>query len=169
MVQQLTTKQKVKRLIDIFNKTEEIIMVVMLSIMVILVFLQVIMRYVFNNSLTWTEELARYMFIWVSWLGISIGAQRNEHITIDVVVDRFKGKARIAILTFADLCTLAILFALAYFGVILTGQIFGFGTVSTVLKIPMWIIYVCLPVSCALMMVRVAAKMIYRIMGKEEQ
>lgn len=169
MTQQPTTKQNLKRLIHIFNKTEEIIMVVMLVIMVILVFLQVIMRYVFNNSLTWTEELARYMFIWVSWLGISIGTQRNEHITIDVVVDRFKGKGYIAIMTIADLCTIAILFALAYFGVVLTMQIFDFHTVSTVLKIPMWIIYVCLPISCTLMMIRVIVKMIERIRGKEEQ
>ena len=62
---------------------EEVIVIILLGTMTFLVGLQVIMRYVMQDSLSWSEELARYVFIWMVNIGISYGVKKNRHISID--------------------------------------------------------------------------------------
>lgn len=75
-----------KKLISIYNKLEEYFLVYTMILMVIIVFVQVIFRYILNNSLSWSEELVRYIFIWQVWLGASLGMRINEHIRVDMFV-----------------------------------------------------------------------------------
>ncbi len=70
------------------NVTEEIVLIIMFAVMVAVIFSQVIMRKVFNNSLPWSEELGKFLFVWLSWLGISIGHRRKEHIKITLLVEK---------------------------------------------------------------------------------
>jgi len=67
--------------INIFTATS-------LAVMAILVFLNVIMRYVFNSGLTWSEEIARFLFIWLTFLGAVAGLQENQHLGVDSLVKR---------------------------------------------------------------------------------
>ena len=73
-----------KKLIRYYNRLEENVLILSLVFTVALIFLQVIMRKVFQNSITWSEELARYIFIWQIWLGTSIGFRDGKHISISV-------------------------------------------------------------------------------------
>ena len=70
------------------DQLENICLVAMFAIMVAAIFLQIIMRFVFNNSLVWSEELGKFIFVWISWLGISIGERKNEHIKITLITDK---------------------------------------------------------------------------------
>ena len=81
------------KIVSAFDRLEEIILVTMFSGMVLVIFYQVVMRYVFNNSSSWSEELGKFLFVWISWLGISIGARRREHIKISLLVDMMAFKA----------------------------------------------------------------------------
>ena len=81
----------IKKFIDNF---EEYFCVWSLAIMTVLVFIQVIMRYVFQNSLSWSEELARYIFLWLSWIGASYAVKERSHFRVEMFADLFKGKAR---------------------------------------------------------------------------
>ena len=78
-------KSILSRIGNIYNNLEEYLLVVSLVINVLLVFLQVIMRTVFKNSLTWSEELSRYIFIWQIWLGARIALKYNEHIRVTLI------------------------------------------------------------------------------------
>ena len=80
------------KLIKKMNYAEEIILVTMFALMVVVIFVQVIMRYVFHSSLTWSEELGKFLFVWISWLGISIGEKRGEHIKITMLTDKLNVK-----------------------------------------------------------------------------
>lgn len=159
----ITKRQKI---FNVLNRTEEIVLVTLLATTVILIFTQVIMRYVFNSSLSWTEELARYMFIWESWLGISLGARMGKHIRIEILINKLKGNAFIVVMTIADILTLVILGFLIYYGVELTDKVFGLMNKSSALRIPMGFVYLALPVSCTLMVVRTVTDLIVRIKGK---
>src|SRR6266566_2085230 len=55
---------------------------------VLISFVAVVCRYVFNNSLTWSEELTRYMFIWVVFLGAAVSVRQRANIAIDLFAGR---------------------------------------------------------------------------------
>lgn len=59
----------------------------LLGVMVTVIFLQVIYRYVFKAPLAWSEELARFLFIWVSFIGGALAAMRGGHISVTIFVD----------------------------------------------------------------------------------
>ena len=145
----------VKKLGSVYNNAEEILLVGCLIVMVVVIFLQVVMRHVFNDSLSWSEELARILFIWMSWIGISFGQKRGEHIKITLVINAVKGRVKDIVLMLADLCTLAILGVLVVKGFEITQKIYLMGSITPALFVPKWIMYASVPVSCTLMAVRI--------------
>ena len=106
-----------KKLIKALNKTEEVVLVAMFALMVAIIFIQVIMRYVFQNSLYWSEELGKFLFIWISWLGISIGEKRGEHIKITLIVDKFSNKAQYIANIISEIIVIAICAVTVYYGI----------------------------------------------------
>ncbi|MDV7105141.1 TRAP transporter small permease [Vibrio sp. TH_r3] len=56
------------------------------------IFLQVIMRYIFSNSLSWSEEFVRWCFIWFIWVGVSYGFKTRKHISVTAMVNLFPKK-----------------------------------------------------------------------------
>jgi TRAP-type C4-dicarboxylate transport system permease small subunit len=157
----------VKKVVNIYDHIEEILLVVCLLVMVVVIFLQVVMRYGFNSSLSWSEELARILFIWASWIGISFGQKKGEHIKITLVIDNLRGKARTIVLLLADLFTLAILAVLLFKGVEITQKIFNMASTTPALFIPKWILYASVPISCTLMSIRVLKSMWDKIFIKK--
>lgn len=101
------------------DKAEDICLVAMFALMVAAIFLQIIMRSVFNNSLSWSEELGKFIFVWISWLGISIGERRNEHIRITLLVDRLSVKWQKIFEIIANVLLFAILAITLYYAVTL--------------------------------------------------
>ena len=67
---------------------------------------QVVFRYVFNSPLTWSEELARYLFIWCAFLGWIIASRRNSHLAMTFVVERFPRGGRVATAALIQVATL---------------------------------------------------------------
>lgn len=65
---------------------EEILVIILLAGMSIIIGIQVFMRYVLKSSLSWSEELARYMFIWMIYIGISYGVKKDKHVKIEAVL-----------------------------------------------------------------------------------
>lgn len=108
---------KEKKIIWFLDKTEEIILVGMFALMVFVIFIQVIMRYIFNNSLSWSEELGKFLFVWISWIGISIGAKRKEHIKISMFVDKCSSKVQIICDILSEIIVFGICAVTAYYGI----------------------------------------------------
>src|SRR5438067_7364324 len=75
-----------------------------------IVFLQFFTRYVLNDSLSWTEEIARYGLMWVVFIGGIMVTRRNTHIAVELLSNVMKpGLARSALLAFIDLIKLGFL------------------------------------------------------------
>lgn len=72
--------------IDFFYKMLGAILVFLLAGMAIMVFVNVILRYAANSGLTVSEELARYFFVWVSFLGAVLTFRENSHLGIETLV-----------------------------------------------------------------------------------
>lgn len=139
-----------RKLLRLYTKFEERLLVASLVFTVILIFVQVIMRYVFNNSLSWSEELARYIFIWQIWLGTGVGIRMKEQIRVEILVKKLSpAKAK-----WLNAIALTILLAFCVFLVIngyqLVMKIAGRNALSTALKIPLSYVYLSLPFSSAI-------------------
>ncbi|WNS79578.1 TRAP transporter small permease [Domibacillus sp. DTU_2020_1001157_1_SI_ALB_TIR_016] len=92
------------------ENTLNIVMALALAIMVVLVFGNVVLRYLFNSGITWSEEMSRYLFIWLTFLG-AIGAFKNkEHLGVDMLIKRLPNKMKRVVLVISDLLILAVLY-----------------------------------------------------------
>jgi TRAP-type C4-dicarboxylate transport system permease small subunit len=75
-------------------KIIEIILVLQLSLLCVIVLLQVIFRYILNFPLAWTDEAARFLFIWVIILAGTIAIKKKEHFSVNIVVKKFSKKVQ---------------------------------------------------------------------------
>jgi len=90
--------------------------IISITIMLFIIFLQVIFRYVLHNSLTFSEELARYLFVWTVFLCSAVVARDNGHIIVGVLTERLKGKKAKYIKITAYVSTMIFVLILFYQG-----------------------------------------------------
>lgn len=145
------------------NNFEKVITIFLMCVMTIILFIQVVMRRVFNNSLTWSEELARYLFIWLIYIAISTGAKQMAHLKVEAFLNLFPKKLRPYIVIFAELLFLAFAVVIAYYSTILVMKQISIGQVSPAIGIPMWIVYLAPVVGFILTAIRQIQVIIFRI------
>lgn len=69
---------------------------ILTGLMVLFVFLNVVLRTFFNSGLTWSEELARYLFVYVTYIGAISAMRANGHLGVDTLISRVKPKVQMA-------------------------------------------------------------------------
>lgn len=142
---------------------EESIVVIMLAGMTFLVGLQVVMRYVMQDSLSWSEEMARYLFIWLVNIGISYGVKKNRHISIDVL-NTFLSRKKAAILSItADFVFFIFSVMIVYNGYDVAQRIMRTGQASPAIELPMTFVYSALPAGFLLVCIRLLQSIIGKI------
>ena len=141
-----------------FDNAEEYLLVGSLAFNVVLVFFQVVMRYVFQNSLSWSEELARYIFHWQTWLGASYAVKEHRHLRVEMLADRFKGRARLVFELFVLVVWFGFSGFLAYQGYQMTSFLVQSGQTSAAMQIPISWAYASVPVGCGLMALRLVGE-----------
>ncbi|MPM67380.1 Sialic acid TRAP transporter permease protein SiaT [bioreactor metagenome] len=91
---------------QILNKAEKYIGGVLFFIIVILGFLQVLFRYVFQSPLAWTEEYTLFLFVWFVYLGSSACTQEKRHVCVEMFVERLPKKLLLLVNLFVSVCWL---------------------------------------------------------------
>jgi len=116
---------------------------------VLLAFVNVVARYVFESSISWAGELTIYLFLWSTFFGATYCFKKDAHIAVDV----FLMKAPLRLRKFLTLLTLLIsavyVGAIAYYGYQYVLLYIDLGEMSVDLDIPLWIPYVAVPISFA--------------------
>jgi TRAP-type C4-dicarboxylate transport system permease small subunit len=128
--------------------------------------LQVTFRYVLAAPLTWTEELARYLYIWACWLGAPVALRRGNHIVITVVSERLPPRLGRIVGLGTHAMALFFLMQLAIQGTIL--MVRSHTVEAITLPIPWSMIYVAAPVSAVLMLLE-TIQAAWRILGHRTQ
>jgi TRAP-type C4-dicarboxylate transport system permease small subunit len=126
------------------------------------------MRYVFNSSLSWSEELARFIFIWQIWMGASIGLKDKKHIKVELLLSLFKEKGRRRIEIFGNIMFLAFCIFIVINGTNLTLDLIRKNSLSAAMRIPLYLVYLSLPFSGFIMSFRILGKL-YEIGNKIEK
>ena len=125
------------------------IVIVLMLFMTVIVSLQIVFRYVFNIPLGWSEEVARFSFVWVSFFGASALMRVREHINVTVFVERFPPRLRSGAVFVANLCGLLCVYFFLIGGIALTTN--EWRQLAPAMQIPMGWVYLVIPVSAALM------------------
>jgi len=146
--------EAMKKIIRIFDKIEEWILVLLMAGVSIVVFVQVVSRTA-GNSLSWSEELARYLTIWITFIGASYGFRFGTHIGVEAFKHWLPFRAERAVdlissLIVAFLCVLMMKFSID----IIVKVHLKFHQVSPAMRMPIWIAYLALPVGYLFMFFR---------------
>lgn len=156
-----------QKLLD--EKLEEGFLVLTMVAMVLLIFVQVISRYLFEASLSWSEELARYVHIWQIWIGASFAVRKREHIKVEAFKNLFNetGKKVIELISIILWFALAVFLAIA--GTDLVTTIFTRGQSSPAMQMPMWAIYSAIPLGGLLMSIRLIQQVYFLFKPEKQQ
>ena len=134
----------------IWDNLEEFMIIPLIFAMSFIIFIQVIMRYVFANSLTWSEELARYLFVWLVYFSVSFTARRQKHIRIDAAINLYPKKMRPYIEILSEIIVLAFSIFIAVTGVTVYHKITWSGQMSPAIGLPMQFVYAAPMIGMAL-------------------
>ena len=128
-----------------FNKFEEILVVPMLAVMSVTIILQVIFRYVVKGSLPWSEELARYLMVWVTFMGASIGVKRGAHVGVEALVSILPKKTQALFKYLVIVISIVFCCLVFYQSLIIVKTQFTNNQISPAMRIPMWWVYGAIP------------------------
>lgn len=137
-----------RRLVDLIEAWA----VLLLVLMVALVSLGVFFRYVLNASLSWYDEFASFLLVWLTFYGAVVASYRRRHIGFEVVVDRLMPNTRRIVELIAESCVLGFQAVLFYHGWLIMQKMGDETTVSLVWVKMRWI-YSVLPITGGLMLV----------------
>lgn len=95
--------------ISILNKLFNAVITLTLSILVLLVFLNVVLRYVFNSGITWSVELSGFLFVWLIFMGAVIALKEHGHLGVDLFVGKLPLKAQKGMFVLTNIVMIAVL------------------------------------------------------------
>lgn len=141
-----------EKLLKLVNQTLVIFLVSLSAVLVICVVWQVISRYILSSASIVTDELARFLFMWVGLIGAAYATGLKRHLAIDLLLMKSKGSNKTLLEIFISCVMLFFAgFILVYGGANLAWDTHISGQISPSLGIDMGLVYLCLPVSGAIM------------------
>jgi len=134
----------VTRLVDGIVRMLVVVCIVLMAAFVVVVLTAVFFRYVLNDSLTWGEQVARYLFVWMIMLGMPILYHEKANVSFDMLLTKLPTKSQKAVGVVLDMLVIV-------FGVFMSVQAFAYiekvgGNVLEGLGIPQWMVIVAQPI-----------------------
>lgn len=146
---------------------EEIIMGIFLIGMSLILLLQILMRMT-GNSLTWAEEVARYMYVWSVFLSVACTLRGGNALKVDLIQQMLPAGIRKVLVIVLDVINVALFAYLTYHAFFLVQSVQMSNQKSPALEIPMYLVYWIIPVGFALACLRGAQRLYFDITGKKD-
>lgn len=146
-----------KRIFFFLNRMEEILLVSLLSLMILLGFLQILFRNVISVGLIWIDPLLRHLVLWVALLGASVATREDRHITIDLLSKHLNRKTLPWVLKGIHLFSAIICLLLVYPAIRFVQEESLVGK-TLALEIPLWVSQSVMPVMLLVLGLRFLVK-----------
>lgn len=156
-----------QKLSEYAYKIQRWLSLVLLTLLCTITFLQVFSRYVLNSPLYWSEELARYLFVWLTFIGFGIVVQRRREMGVAYFVNLLPKKMRVTIEFGMTILIFIFLILASYQGIILAFESWDILTIA--LEFPWTYVYLALPVGFLLLIVQYLARLILLYQELREQ
>ena len=135
------------------GRVEKYLVGVMLAVMILLAFLQILLRNVFSTGISWGDPLVRYLVLWVGFVGASLATKEGKHITIEIFSKWSSGNTGQYLKAASDLVSAFVCGLLTFAGWTFVQNEAQMGA-TTFLKIPAWVPQIIIPVTFALITIR---------------
>ncbi len=142
----------------------------LLATVFLIVFANVVLRYIFGFSLSWVEELSRYLMIWSAWLAMGLALREGAHIAIDSLLAALPRHAARAVRVVVFLAIVVFAVSLAWLGT--SYALFAWGQKTAVMRLSLGMVYLAIPIGALLLLVHaclIARRMINHTPDAEEQ
>lgn len=143
-----------RQALKIYNRLEELTLTITLLGLASVAFIQVCTRYTMGISFDWFEEGGRYLGVFITFLGASVGVKRGIHFSMEIVVNalplKHASRLRAIIAFFSSYC----FFMVAWYGHKIVLRNYKYGITSASIEAPMWLVYLPIPVFSVLIAMR---------------
>ncbi|GJQ21449.1 MAG: hypothetical protein HBSIN02_18040 [Bacteroidia bacterium] len=139
------------------GRLEGVLLIILLSMMVLLAFVQVILRNVFSESLIWGEILLRHLVLWIGFLGAARATGEDRHISIDAFARFLPARARAIVRVITNAFAITVCYFLLRASLTFIGDEVDFGSVVYG-EVPSWYSQMIIPVGFGLMMIHFAVR-----------
>ncbi len=155
---------RLARLSSRINRVMEYLLFGLGLSMALVVAVQVFCRYVLNASLFWSEELARYMLVWLSFFGATVAYHRHLHPGVDLVISRLGRTGQDAAAAFSHLVCMGLGLAM-----VVAGSRFAWFVrtqVTPALGLPKWLVLAVIPLSGLILFVHALVFFLRTVRGR---
>lgn len=154
-----------KKLLTLMEKTFAFLSMAGIGLMLIIIFLQVISRYFFGYTTSYSEELSRYLFVWVTFLSLPVVSRQGGHMAVGLLTERFTGERLRRLKIAGCICSLAFLAIMVWQGIRMV-QLAVWQT-SPAMEIPMSYMYISIPLGCGGMILLVLEELFDLVLRRE--
>ena len=161
--------KKIDKILDYFETGS---FIVLLSVMTIVVFLQVIYRYILHASLSWSEEVSRYCMIYTVFIGVGAGLKAGTHTGVDALVMVLPKKLKEIVVLIERIICLLLSVVFFVLSAELVMQLMQSGQKSATLFIPIAFAYLAMPIGFlggVIRSIQNVVKQLSKIKNKEEE
>lgn len=135
--------------LDVLEKISKGLVAVMFSAMTLIMIYQVVLRYCFHASNVWSEEISRYLFVYIVLIASFLAIRNYSHLQVDVLINSLSPRAKCRATILCTAVGLVFLIALTYAGV--THCMYTYHSISPALKTSMIYFYASIPIGGMLM------------------
>ncbi len=157
--------EKVIKLIDQINKGLKVLLAFSLGTMSVVIIAQVVLRYFFHHTITWAEELSRYLMVLSVFLGASLALRTQSLIAVELLAENITYAKKRVLKIFVYLLCLIFFSTLLIVGIQVVGNVGG--QLSPALQIKMSIPYMAIPIGAAALVMNAIAVIMELIIHKE--
>lgn len=143
-----------KLLSTLLARLEEFILVALFAFMAVMNFLNVVCRYCFSSSFSFTEEVTITAFVWVSMVGIAVGYKRLAHLGMSFLVDNMPKKVQPFMALLSMICSVVLILLLFQYGSEMVSNQMRLGSKTPALGMPMYIQGLSIPVGAIFCLIR---------------
>ena len=161
--------KKIDKILDYFETGS---FIVLLSVMTIVVFLQVIYRYILHASLSWSEEVSRYCMIYTVFIGVGAGLKAGTHTGVDALVMVLPKKLKEIVILIERIICLLLSVVFFVLSAELVMQLMQSGQKAATLFIPIAFAYLAMPIGFlggVIRSIQNVVKQLSKIKNKEEE
>ena len=143
---------------------EKVLIAALLTVMILLAFLQIVLRNFFATGIDWGDSLVRYLVVWVGFIGAAIAVREDKHITIDILSRSISGAGSRIIQSISHLISAVICGVLTWAGIKFTMFDAQMGT-TAFMGLPVWMPELIIPVTFGIMTLRYALCLLRELTG----